>query len=82
MELHRSSKGPWSKITQSEKFFTETQTKKRSLERWKNVANIFCLINPAQLKAKHILLVNDAITTNATPEACGSEILKIKDVKL
>ena len=64
------------------KVFTETQTKKHSLERCKNVACIFCLINFAQLKGTHILLVSDAITTSATLEGCGSEILKIKDVKL
>lgn len=64
------------------KVFTETQTKKHRLERWKNVQDIFCVTNTPQLEGKHILLVDDIITTGATLDACGTEILKVKDVKL
>jgi ComF family protein len=64
------------------KVFTETQTKKHRLERWKNVADIFSVTRPSELEGKHLLLVDDIITTGATIEACGSEILKIKDTKL
>jgi ComF family protein len=62
--------------------FTETQTKKHRLERWKNVENIFFVARPSELEGKHILLVDDIITTGSTIEACGSEILKVKDAKL
>ena len=64
------------------KVFTETQTKKHRVERWKNVEKTFLVLNPEQLEGKHILLIDDVITTGATLEACGAEILKIKDVKL
>lgn len=64
------------------KVFTETQTKKHRLERWKNVEGIFFVKNPEVLEGKHILLVDDVITTGATIDACGSEILKIKDATL
>lgn len=64
------------------KVFTETQTKKHRLERWKNVEGIFYVNNPEELEGKKILLVDDVITTGATIDACGTEILKIKDVKL
>lgn len=64
------------------KVATETQTKKQRLERWKNVEGIFYVKNPVELEGKNILLVDDVITTGATIDACGSEILKIKDVKL
>lgn len=58
------------------KVSTETQTKKHRLERWKNVDGIFFVKHPYQLEGKHILLVDDVITTGATIEACGSEILR------
>ena len=64
------------------KVFTETQTRKQRLERWKNVENIFQVKFPDELEGKHILLVDDIITTGATIDACASEILKIKKVKL
>jgi ComF family protein len=64
------------------KVATETQTKKHRLERWKNVDGIFYVKNSLQLEGKSILLVDDVITTGATIDACGSQILKIKDVKL
>ncbi len=61
---------------------TETQTKKHRLERWKNVDGIFYVNEPGKLEGKHILLVDDVITTGATIDACGNEILKIKDINL
>ena len=62
--------------------FTETQTKKNRTERWENVASSFKIINAGEIENKHILLVDDVITTGATMEACGAEILKIPNTKL
>jgi len=64
------------------KVFTDAQTKKHRLERWKNVEGTFHVTDPTPLEGLHILLVDDVITTGATIDACGSEILKIKNVKL
>lgn len=64
------------------KVFTETQTKKHRTERWKNVENTFHVTNTKALEGKHLLLVDDVVTTGATLEACGAEILKIKNVLL
>jgi len=61
---------------------TDTQTKKTRAERWKNVSSIFCVTNAAILNKKHILLVDDVITTGATIESCGLEIIKSVDCTL
>lgn len=61
---------------------TETQTKKGRIERWKNMEGKFVLTDAAAVKNKHLLLVDDVITTGATLEACGNELLKAENVKL
>ena len=54
---------------------TETQTRKSRFERWKNVESIFELSNPEAFSGKHILLIDDVVTTGATLEACAQAIL-------
>lgn len=61
---------------------TETQTKKGRVERWKNMEGKFLLADPASLQNKHILLVDDVVTTGATLVACGQELLKPKKSSL
>ena len=61
---------------------TDTQTLKRRFERWKNVNEIFHLTNTTIFKNKHILLVDDVITTGATLEACALELLNTKNIKV
>ena len=64
------------------KIFTSTQTRKSRFERWQNVEGIFGLKNPDEYKNRHILLVDDVITTGSTLEACAYEILKIQNAKV
>lgn len=59
------------------KYATETQTKKHRTERWENVSESFKVLNAEALQNKHILLVDDVITTGATLEACGQAINKV-----
>ncbi len=61
---------------------TETQTKKGRIQRWENIEGKFKLIDDATIKGKHVLLVDDVVTTGATLEACGIEILKSENVQL
>lgn len=61
---------------------SETQTRKSRLERWTNIESKFELINAEAIENKHILLVDDVITTGATLEACGKEILQAKGSRL
>lgn len=64
------------------KIFTNTQTKKNKVERWENVKDIFEVKHPENLKNKHILLVDDVITTGATIEALSNTIEKVPGVKI
>ncbi|MCX6310471.1 MAG: ComF family protein [Bacteroidetes bacterium] len=61
---------------------TETQTKKNRNERWENVEDVFTLNKKINLKGKHILLVDDVITTGATIEACAIPILELEGTKV
>ena len=56
--------------------FTETQTRKGRIERWQNIEGKFELMRPEKIADKNILLVDDVITTGATLEACGHELLR------
>jgi len=64
------------------KVFTDTQTKKNRHERWENVKSAFEIIDSESLKNKHILLIDDVVTTGATLEACASIILEIENTKV
>lgn len=61
---------------------TESQTRKHRTERWENVSESFAAKNIAELEGKHLLLVDDVVTTGATLEACGNVMLQIENVKL
>ncbi|MCB0381565.1 MAG: ComF family protein, partial [Flavobacteriales bacterium] len=50
---------------------SETQTKKSRFNRWENVATIFTISNASAIEGKHVLLVDDVITTGATIEGCA-----------
>lgn len=59
-----------------------SQTHKGRYERWKNVQDAFVLINPAAVAGRHIILVDDVLTTGSTLEACVSSIATVENVKV
>ncbi|MGC1390594.1 MAG: ComF family protein [Bacteroidales bacterium] len=61
---------------------SETQTKRSRYERWTNVEGIFQVVDHQTIMGKHVLLVDDVITTGSTIESCANELLKIEGVKV
>lgn len=62
--------------------FTQTQTRKNKYERWENVEDVFEVKDHEQLKNKHVILVDDVITTGATIEACCAKLQEIEGIKI
>ncbi len=60
----------------------QSQTRKSREERLMNIRDAFAVNMPDALRGKHVLLVDDVLTTGATLETCAMEILKVPDVKL
>jgi ComF family protein len=61
---------------------TETQTRKSRFSRYQNVREIFLVNQPENWRGKHLLLVDDVITTGATMESCIEALRVIPEVKI
>jgi len=60
----------------------KTQTHKNRFDRLKNLENNFKLTNKGLLENKHVLLIDDVVTTGATLEACCLQLRQIKNIKI
>lgn len=56
--------------------FSASQTRKNRLERYKNVDQVFSVINPDEVIGKHIVIVDDVLTTGATIETCAEALIQ------
>ncbi len=61
---------------------TGTQVFKKRMARWNDSNAVFSIVNEDLIKGKHILLVDDIITTGATIEACANVLNKAKNIKI
>lgn len=60
-----------------------TQTRKSALERFKNAEGTYSVAYPDELVGKHVLIVDDVITTGATVTACAAALRRsVQDVKV
>ena len=61
---------------------TETQTRKSTFERWENVEGIFRICDTVHFEGKHVLLVDDVLTTGATTVACASAFARVSGIRI
>lgn len=62
--------------------YTKSQTRMGRMERIKNVFDSFDLIDKNGIQGRHILIVDDVLTTGATIEACARKLLEAPDIKI
>lgn len=61
---------------------SSTQTTRSRLERWENVSTVFLLKDATAIANKHVLLVDDVLTTGATVEACAQALMSAGNVEV
>lgn len=61
---------------------TLSQTRMHVSERIENMKDAFEVLNPSSLTNKHVLLVDDVITTGSTFESCARELLKLNNTRV
>lgn len=60
-----------------------TQTHKSGFERWQNAEGLFALSgNGGVLSGKHVLIVDDVLTTGATIASCIDVLKNVSDIKI
>lgn len=61
---------------------TPTQTHKNRQQRIDNMASAFAVRHPEQFEGKHLLLIDDVLTTGATTEACYHALQSIPNLRI
>jgi ComF family protein len=66
---------PWHAAALRRTAHTDSQTRKNRVQRWQNVAEVFEIAEVIAIQGKHVLVVDDVLTTGATLEACAAALL-------
>jgi len=61
---------------------TDTQTHKSGYERWENVEGIFKLHHPERFTGKHVLIIDDVLTTGSTTTACADAFNGVEGIRI
>lgn len=64
------------------KYFDKSQTKNSTWERLENVEDAFQLTKGSRISGKHLLVVDDIVTTGATIKACANELCRAEGVRI
>jgi predicted amidophosphoribosyltransferase len=62
--------------------FVKSQTHQSSWERRENVSGAFQLNDPEKIRGKHLLLVDDIVTTGSTIIACSQQLCQAEGVRV
>jgi len=73
---------PWYGDHLSRPSVSLSQISRSRLDRWLNVDGIFEVKEPGKLIGKHIILVDDVVTTGATLDACATALLSLEKVRV
>lgn len=80
--LSESMKIPYHKDALKRVQHGDSQTKKSRMARLGNVETVFEIKKGKGLEGKHILLVDDVLTTGSTLEACANKLLELPGAKV
>ncbi len=81
-KISKTLEVPYNSSVLLRKLDSQTQTSKLRIERFKDLKEKFFIDTPIIFENKHILLVDDVVTTGATLEACVIKLQKIKGIKV
>jgi ComF family protein len=80
--LSESMNIPYQKDGLKRIVYSDSQTKKSRIGRVENVQEVFEVHKPKALEGKHVLIVDDVLTTGSTLETCANKVLEVKGTKV